>query len=134
MKSVSLPPPPSGLPGGSSRRHGDDKGGDDGNDGAPIVVNGEGVEEDFAEQQRRMMRVALARHMKRELIENEQDRLTKVYLPYNKGIVVETHTRASTINNIHHKGRVDFRINVIYTRSLSGAAIRKRCITLRELL
>lgn len=41
-------------------------------------MNGEGVEEDFAEQQRRMMRVALARHMKRELIESEQDRLTKV--------------------------------------------------------
>ena len=36
------------------------------------------MEEDFAEQQRRMMRVALARHMKRELIESEQDRLTKV--------------------------------------------------------
>lgn len=36
------------------------------------------MDEDFAEQQRRMMRVALARHMKRELIESEQDRLTKV--------------------------------------------------------
>ncbi len=41
-------------------------------------MNGEGVEEDFAEEQRRMMRVALARHMKRELIESEQDRLSKV--------------------------------------------------------
>lgn len=41
-------------------------------------MNGERVEEDFADEQRRMMRVALARHMKRELIEGEQDRLTKV--------------------------------------------------------
>lgn len=48
-----------------------------------IVVNGERVEEDFAEEQRRMMRVALARHMKRELIEGEQDRLTKVEMYIN---------------------------------------------------
>eukprot|EP00903_Cladosiphon_okamuranus_P009751 g9270.t2 len=63
---------------GGSDRRGDEKGGDDGDGAAPIVVSGDGVEEDFAEQQRRMMRVALARHMKRELIESEQDRLTKV--------------------------------------------------------
>lgn len=67
-----------GLTGGSSSRRGDEKDGDDGDGDAPIIVNGQGVEEDFAEQQRRMMRVALARHMKRELIESEQDRLTKV--------------------------------------------------------
>lgn len=73
-------PPPAGLSEGSSSRRGDEKdGNDDGGDGgSPTIVNGEGVEEDFAEQQRRMMRVALARHMKRELIESEQDRLTKV--------------------------------------------------------
>eukprot|EP00752_Nemacystus_decipiens_P011224 g9974.t1 len=68
--------------GENSSRRGDEKdagdvdGGGDG--GAPIIVSGEGVEEDFAEQQRRMMRVALAQHMKRELIESEQDRLAKV--------------------------------------------------------
>ncbi|CAM9348904.1 unnamed protein product [Scytosiphon promiscuus] len=46
--------------------------------GDAIVVNGDRVEEDFAEEQRRMMRVALTRHMKRELIETEQERLTQV--------------------------------------------------------
>lgn len=59
-------------------RRGHEKDEDEGSGGATVVANGKGVEEDFAEQQRRMMRVALARHMKRELIENEQDRLTKV--------------------------------------------------------
>ena len=43
-----------------------------------LVVDGEGVEEDFAEEQRRNMRVALAQDMKRELIEGEHDRFTKV--------------------------------------------------------
>ena len=43
-----------------------------------LVVNGETVEEDFAEEQRRSLRVALAQDMKRELIKGEQDRLTKV--------------------------------------------------------
>eukprot|EP00904_Undaria_pinnatifida_P009501 jgi/Undpi1/5681/HiC_scaffold_2.g00955.m1 len=52
----------------------DSKGEDDG----VLVVNGETVEEDFAEEQRRSLRVALAQDMKRDLIKGEQDRLTKL--------------------------------------------------------
>ncbi|CBN77193.1 conserved unknown protein [Ectocarpus siliculosus] len=69
--STSSSPASGAAAQGSGRRA--DGGGD-----AAIIVNGEGVEEDFADEQRRMMRVALARHMKRELLESEQERLTKV--------------------------------------------------------
>lgn len=47
-------------------------------EGALLVVNGDRVEEDFAEEQRQAMRVALAQRMKRELIESEQERFAKV--------------------------------------------------------
>ena len=43
-----------------------------------LVVNGENVEEDFADEQRRSMRVALARRMKHELVQSEHNRLAKV--------------------------------------------------------
>lgn len=68
------------MPAESSGRRGvtNDEKGVSVDSGDAIVVSGERVEEDFAEEQRRMMRVALARHMKRELIETEQERLTKV--------------------------------------------------------
>ncbi|CAN0348401.1 unnamed protein product, partial [Ectocarpus sp. 8 AP-2014] len=62
---------------GAAAQEGSGRRGDGGGDAA-FIVNGEGVEEDFADEQRRMMRVALARHMKRELLESEQERLTKV--------------------------------------------------------
>jgi len=48
-----------------------------GEEDLPSVVNGE---EDFADEQRRAMRMALARRMKRELVETERDRLTKVLI------------------------------------------------------
>lgn len=43
----------------------------------PCVVKSE---EDLADEQRRVMRMALARRMKRELVETERDRLTKVFM------------------------------------------------------
>lgn len=67
-----------------SGRAGDNKCGD----AAVLVADGEGVQkEDFAEEQRHTMRVALARRMKRELIDSEQDRLTRVGISMQQSFI-----------------------------------------------